>query len=85
MSNGVLEHAVSAYTSGHYTAAHEMFLLLAQQGNAEAQYYLGLMYRSGHGVPHDDATAVYWYKKAAEQGHQKAKYYLDILFAEGLE
>ena len=40
----------------------------AEQGHADAQYNLGLMYDYGGGVPEDDAEAVRWYRKAAEQG-----------------
>ena len=34
----------------------------AEQGDAEAQNYLGLMYDSGRGVPLDDKQAVVWYR-----------------------
>ncbi|MEP6880280.1 MAG: caspase family protein, partial [Nitrosospira sp.] len=40
----------------------------AEQGNADAQYNLGVIYRNGKGVPQDDAKAVEWYRKAAAQG-----------------
>lgn len=41
---------------------------LAKQGNADAQYKLGVMYSEGKGIPKDDSKAVYWYRKAAKQG-----------------
>ena len=44
------------------------YRLAAEQGDAYAQYNLGLMYRKGEGVPQDDAEAVRWYRLAAEQG-----------------
>ena len=40
----------------------------ADQGNADAQANLGLMYANGHGVLRDDAQAVAWFRKAADQG-----------------
>ena len=40
----------------------------AEQGNADTQNNLGVMYAHGHGVAKDDATAVEWYRKAADQG-----------------
>ena len=40
----------------------------AEQGDARAQYNLGLMYARGDGVPEDDAEAVRWWRLAAEQG-----------------
>ena len=40
----------------------------ADQGDADAQFKLGVMYSEGRGVPQDDAEAVNWYRLAAEQG-----------------
>jgi TPR repeat protein len=47
---------------------------LADQGNAEAQYNLGLMYEQGRGVQQDDVKAVKWFQKAAYQGDAIAQY-----------
>jgi len=46
---------------------------LAKDGNPEAQYYLGLMYYNGQGVPQDYKEAVRWYRLAAEQGNAPAQ------------
>ena len=40
----------------------------AEQGDAAAQYNLGIMYGNGTGVPQDDAEALRWYRLAADQG-----------------
>ena len=40
----------------------------AKQGDADAQYNLGVLYADGRGVRQDHAEAVRWYRKAAEQG-----------------
>ena len=48
--------------------AVKWFTKAAQQGNASAQFNLGLMYANGEGVVQDDVTAVKWYTKAAQQG-----------------
>ena len=49
----------------------------AEQGDANAQYNLGLMYNSGEGIPRDDAEAVKWWRKAAEKGLAAAQCILD--------
>ena len=49
-------------------------LQVAEQGNAVAQFNLGLMYDKGQGVRQDYAQAVQWYRKAAEQGDAQAQY-----------
>jgi len=54
-------------------------LKAAEQGDAVAQFSLGVMYYKGHGVPENDAEAVKWYSKAAEQGNEGAKKMLKAL------
>ena len=44
-----------------------------EQGNASAQYNLGIIYDQGHGVDVNYSKAIEWYEKAAEHGHAKAQ------------
>ena len=53
---------------------------LAEQGDIEAQFDLGLMYAKGKGVPQDRAEAMHWYRQAAEQGHVKAQFHLGSMY-----
>jgi hypothetical protein len=46
---------------------------LALQGDADAEWQLGVRYHNGEGVPHDDAQAVQWFLRAAEQGQATAQ------------
>jgi GAF domain/Sel1 repeat/PilZ domain len=46
---------------------------LADQGDAEAQWQMGVRFHNGEGVPHDDAQAMQWFHRAAEQGHVTAE------------
>ncbi len=55
-------------------------LAAAQQGDAEAQYRLGLFYDRGVGVKKDRGAAVKWYRKAASQGHVKAQEALELIY-----
>ena len=48
----------TAYNAGDYATALREWRPLAEQGNADAQYNLGMMYDEGEGVPQDDAEAV---------------------------
>jgi uncharacterized protein len=77
------EKGVAAYDKGVYATALRLLRPLAEQGEANAQYNLGLMFDNGQGVPQDYATAVIWYRKAAEQGHAAAQYNLGLIFANG--
>ena len=66
-----------------YVKAVEWFRKAAEQGNNDAQVYLGMCYDSGLGVVKDLAEAVKWYRKAAEQGHAVAQFNLGLCYAKG--
>ena len=74
---------VDAYLRGNYATALSELRPLAEQGNADAQYNLGLMYDKGHGVPQDYGQARQWYEKAAAQGNAMAQYNLGVLYRNG--
>ena len=46
-----------------------LFHTAAEQGNADAQFALGMMHTNGEGVPQNYAEAAIWFRLAAEQGH----------------
>ena len=46
---------------------------LADQGDADAQWQLGVRYHNGEDVPRDDVQAMQWFLRAAEQGHVTAQ------------
>ena len=58
---------------------------LADQGDANAQYMLGVAYDWGFvdGVPENDAEAVKWYRKAADQGDADAQFNLGNMYDNG--
>jgi TPR repeat protein len=62
----------AAAQKGDYAAALREWTPLAEQGDAVAQFNLGVMYQQGQGVSQDYQTALKWYALAAEQGDAKA-------------
>jgi uncharacterized protein len=56
---------------------------LAEQGNAEAQFNLGLLYDRGRRLPKDKAEALQWYRRAAMQGDTFAQNSLGDNYWEG--
>ena len=56
-------------------------ITLANQGNAQSQYELGLMYELGMGIDKDLDQAFIWYQKSANQAYAKAQYNLGIFYA----
>ena len=55
----------------------------AEQGDAQAQTQLGLMYRRGREVSRDYSQARKWFHKAAEQGHPDAQNNLGLMYDHG--
>ncbi len=74
---------LEAYKRGDYAAAHREWLPLAQQGDADAQNGLGVMYASGEGVPEDDRETVKLIRRAAEQGNATAQNILGWMYSGG--
>ena len=56
---------------------------LADQGDANSQYNLGVMYEQGMSVTQDYAKARYWYEKAASKDNVKAQYNLGLMYWHG--
>lgn len=52
----------------------------AEQGDAEAQYYLGKRYEKGDGVGQSTKSALLWWKKSSEKGFAKAQVELGLCF-----
>ena len=55
----------------------------AEQGDAEAQFKLGLMYYRGDGVQQNYVVAADWFLKVAEQGYALAQYNLGVMYDNG--
>jgi Sel1 repeat len=68
--------AVAAYGKGDYTTVLRLIRPLADQGQADAQFNLGLMYYRGEGIPQNYVEAMRWCRLAADQGHAFAQSHL---------
>lgn len=55
----------------------------AEQGDAEAQFNLGMIYYCGVEMPRDFAEVVNWWRKSAEQGHADAQFGLGCTYKDG--
>ncbi len=55
----------------------------AKQGDAAAQYSVGVMYKDGDGTTQNYKQALYWYKKAANQGFIDAQFNLGVMYYHG--
>jgi TPR repeat protein len=77
------DKGLAAAQAGDNATALQEWRPLAEQGNATAQYNLGVMYDNGYGVIQDYAEAADWWRKAAEQGEASAQYNLGIMYDNG--
>jgi TPR repeat protein len=80
---GPFEEGVAAYEHNDFETALKIWKPLADQGNAGAQFYLGLIYDLGQGVVQSDKEAVRFYRLAADQGQAMAQYYLGLMYDNG--
>jgi TPR repeat protein len=80
---GTFEDAVDAHARGDYAKALRLIRPLANDGDATAQFNLGLMYVTGSGVQQDESAAALWFRKAAEQGYARAQTNLETLYRDG--
>jgi uncharacterized protein YjbI with pentapeptide repeats len=81
-SSADFQKGLAAAKSGDFATALREWEPLAEQGYADAQSNLGVMYYKGRGVPQDDLTAVKWYTLAAEQGYADAQFNLGVMYAD---
>ena len=82
-ARATLADGLDALKRRDYAAALKELRPLADRGDAEAQYRMGLMYEHGAGVPADKAQMLSWLRKAAAQGHPAAQCELGILYSLG--
>ncbi|MCZ6802698.1 MAG: tetratricopeptide repeat protein [Proteobacteria bacterium] len=76
-----------AFASGDYETAFNLWMPLADSGDADAQNYLGILYYLGFGTQKDYKKALAWYERAAKAGHADAqRNYGDMInFGRGIQ
>ena len=80
---GDFEDGMQFVLSKDYARAVQSFRKAAEDGNADAQFNLGVMYSKGRGVEQDYARAAHWYRKAAEQDDVPAQSMLGFMHLKG--
>jgi len=66
-----------------YNEAMKWYRLSAEQGDAESQYFLGVMYDLGQGVLPDYKEALKWYRLSAAQGDANGQWSLGTMYLDG--
>jgi TPR repeat protein len=82
--NAHFSAGIMAAEMNNMPLAFTEFLAAANEGHADSQFNVGLMYEQGIGVEKDAAKAIYWYGKSAAQGNSNAQYNLAVLYENGI-
>jgi TPR repeat protein len=82
-ANAGLAEGMDAMERKDWAPAMRELRPVAEQGNAQAQLYVGLMTHEGHGVAPDPVAAVVWYRRAAEGGRADAQHILAAAMVRG--
>ncbi len=96
LNSAQLKKAIALYDKSEFVAAYEILLPMAEQGNAQAQFFLGKMYRYGLGKSANPRQAQKWFdqaikndvvnimKKEARRGDASSQSNLGVMYYEGL-
>ena len=68
-----------AYAAGEYAEAVKWYRLAAEQGDADAQTNLGVMYENGNGVIQSNVIAHMLFNLASAQGHENGRKNRDVI------
>lgn len=80
---GDFQKGWAAYNSTDYATALSEWQELADAGDTDACYGMGLLYGNGFGVDMNDDLALKYYGIAAAQGHAEAQYSLGVMYQNG--
>ena len=76
--------AYAVFKMGRYEEAHQMWLPLAEKGNATAMNNIANLYEQGLGVERNLATAAEWLRRSAEAGNSVGQLQLGMAYEQGL-
>lgn len=80
---GPIDDAKAAQARGDYAVAERIYRNLADQGNVVALTQIGIMYRTGRGLPRDDKQAFHWLRRAAALGSPQAQFSVGDMYLRG--
>ncbi|UYN93879.1 MAG: sel1 repeat family protein [Enhydrobacter sp.] len=80
---GPVEDGKAAYDRGDDASALEIWGAAADKGDADAQFWMGVLCDLGRGMAQDHAAAAQWYRRAADQGHVVAQHNLAHMYEAG--
>ncbi len=77
------DKGIAAYQANDLPLAYKEFRASADEGHADSQFNVALMFEKGIGVEKDEKQAVVWYEKSALKGNAAAQFNLGVLYENG--
>lgn len=78
-----LSSGIAAFEAKHFAQAADLLEPMANDGDAEAQFRMAVMYQNGLGMVANEERALKNMQAAAEQGHALAQHGLGFMYMEG--
>lgn len=78
------EQGVGTAIAPNVNKATKLYIKAAANGNADAQYNLGICYETGNGVEKNEHSSCAMYRLAAAQGHDGAQNNLACCYLDGI-
>ncbi|MBT5185270.1 MAG: sel1 repeat family protein [Kordiimonadaceae bacterium] len=79
-----IDRAKQAFDEGDYNYAYDEYLMDAENGHPEAQFYMGVLYFNGVGTKKDLTEALRWYKLSARKGFPIAQHSIANMYEIGV-
>lgn len=83
IANEAFRKAVSLSRDGRTAEAVPWYRRAAENGQTQAQFVLGSLYRTGRGVTKDPEAAAAWYRRAAAAGDTLSQFSLGSMYLKG--
>ncbi|MCQ8239540.1 tetratricopeptide repeat protein [Rhizosaccharibacter radicis] len=80
---GPVEAGLRLFRVGRFAEAEQAWRTAADNGVPAAALFIGVMYDTGQGLPHDEARALEWYRRAAQAGDATAAFNLATMLDAG--
>ena len=78
-----LMSGIAAFEAKEFRRAMQLLEPLAQSGDAQAQFRLGVMFQNGLGVVRDEQWGFHWMQMSARQDHALAQHGLGVMYLYG--
>ncbi len=81
---GDVDRGLGDFRQGRFAEAMQDWRQAAAAGDARGALYVGVLFDTGLGAPHDERQAMDWYRRAADAGSAVGAFNVGVLYDAGL-